>query len=150
MEKWLHQQFKNGRGHGYRPMPTRPMPMKLRLFTLYIILQLFTSAAWATPGTAEFYRTNNESALEKGTAVDPTPATSVRTNPFTTELTVDNALLVTRYSVMNMLGQQLLSGDNNDSATLTIDSTRLPKGIYLLVLQTLNGKKITIRVVKSE
>ena len=98
----------------------------------------------------DFYRQNNESALENGTVVDPTPAASVRTNPFTTELTVDNALQVTRYTVMNMLGQPQLSGESNDSATLTIDSTRLPKGIYLLVLQTSNGKKITIRVVKSE
>ena len=126
------------------------MPMKVRFFTLYTTLLLSAASGWATPGTAAFYASNNELALEKVTTAEPTPAATVRTNPFTTEITVDNAVQVTRYTVMNMLGQPQLSGENNSSATLTIDSTRLPKGIYLLVLQTSNGKKTTIRIVKSE
>ena len=124
--------------------------MKVRFFTLYTTLLLSTASAWATPSTAEFYTSNNESALEKVTTAEPTPVATVRTNPFTTEITVDNAAQVTRYTVMNMLGQPQLSGENNGATTLTIESTTLPKGVYLLVLQTANGKKTTIRIVKSE
>lgn len=124
--------------------------MKRRFFTLYTILLLSAASAWATSSTAVFGQLSNLPALENATPADPIPAATVRTNPFTTEITVDNATLVTRYTVMNMLGQPQLTGDSNSAITLTIDTTTLPKGIYLLVLQTANGKKNTIRVVKSE
>ena len=85
------------------------------------------------------------------TAVETTTQNNVavRSNPFTSELTLDNATQVIRYTVMNMLGQPVISGANNGLSTLTIDGTRLPNGVYLLVLQTTSGKH-TVRVVKGE
>ena len=68
-------------------------------------------------------------------------------NPVTDVLNISFSENISGYSVFNMVGQQVLVGKINATATY-VDMSTLPAGSYLVQIQTANGSKM-IKLIKN-
>ncbi|MCX6189434.1 MAG: T9SS type A sorting domain-containing protein [Bacteroidetes bacterium] len=74
-------------------------------------------------------------------------ATKIYPNPATTSLTIEASQSITRVSLFNVLGQEVLTSMPNASS-LTLDIASLPKGIYV-VQSIIDGNVSTSKLIKE-
>ena len=72
---------------------------------------------------------------------------SIYPNPATNYLTITQAEDITEVAIYNMLGQRMLSQQNDFGATMKLDIADLPEGTYLMQANTPEGPK-AIQFVK--
>jgi hypothetical protein len=70
-------------------------------------------------------------------------------NPFTSSILVDNAASVRKYSISNIIGQQLVSGTVDGMSQIEIGTENLPQGIYLITFENALGEKAVRKMIKK-
>ena len=76
------------------------------------------------------------------------PDVTVFPNPARNEVYIEGAEKGTNYTLVNILGQQLLSGTITDEKQ-AVNTSNLRPGIYVIQLSTPNGQSGSIRIVKQ-
>jgi hypothetical protein len=69
-------------------------------------------------------------------------------NPFSENITVDNAEMVTRVVITNLIGQVVMDMPMNGSQQ-TIETGNLNKGVYLITFMANNGERVVRKMVKQ-
>ncbi len=72
---------------------------------------------------------------------------SVYPNPFTNVLTFENLNSTSSFSISNILGETIMSNKITQN-NLTINTSELNKGIYIITFEGMNGKKYSERIIK--
>jgi hypothetical protein len=70
-------------------------------------------------------------------------------NPFTSSILVDNAASIRKYSISNIIGQQLVSGNVDGMSQIEIGTENLPQGIYLITFENVLGEKAVRKMIKK-
>lgn len=70
-------------------------------------------------------------------------------NPFTNTITISDAERFENYSITTITGQTIANAKTDGKQTVTINSSNLPKGVYLLVLSQKNGEAVVRKIVKE-
>jgi hypothetical protein len=70
-------------------------------------------------------------------------------NPFTSSILVDNAASIRKYSISNIIGQQLVSGNVDGMSQIEIGTENLPQGIYLITFENALGEKAVRKMIKK-
>lgn len=68
-------------------------------------------------------------------------------NPFGERITLSNPAAVNRVIVANIIGQNLMDVNTNGAAT--IETSKLPKGVYLVTFEAANGERIVRKMIKK-
>jgi M6 family metalloprotease-like protein/uncharacterized repeat protein (TIGR02543 family) len=84
-------------------------------------------------------------AVETGTFA----GVEIYPNPFSSSITINNALKVSRVVVTNLIGQKVLESELNGKANETIPTERFAKGIYLVTLYSGSGERMIRKMVKE-
>jgi hypothetical protein len=74
---------------------------------------------------------------------------SIFPNPFSNTLTLNYVEKFKRYSIVTATGQTLISESINGNQSLSINTQRLSKGIYMLVLTGKDGELVVKKLVKE-
>lgn len=93
-------------------------------------------------------------------AADVTLATSTPTNdwrnsistypnPFSSAITIDNVSSVSRISVSNLIGQQVISVKLNGENRIELSTENFAQGIYLITIENAKGEKVVRKMVKK-
>jgi len=72
---------------------------------------------------------------------------SIGPNPFTNSITIANANMFTKITVINTIGQTVMQLNNNRNEAVILSTQSLSKGIYLVILKTAEGKTIARKVI---
>ena len=70
-------------------------------------------------------------------------------NPFTNSIELANAADVKRVTITNLLGQQIKDVVYSKSEKITIPTSDLAKGIYLITIEAINGQRVVRKMVKE-
>lgn len=103
--------------------------------------QVATTASYTYAGTADVQLEAVFSLISSVKQIEST--VGVYPNPFTTSLTVENALPASKIQLFDLNGKEVLSAKQ-----ATISTAKLQKGAYVLKFTTLEGAK-SLRVVKE-
>ncbi len=74
---------------------------------------------------------------------------SIYPNPFENEVQICNISLVKRIVVLNSVGSQVLTFENNGNDHLSISTKELPSGFYLISFQNQNGETAVRKLIKQ-
>ncbi|HPF93797.1 MAG TPA: T9SS type A sorting domain-containing protein, partial [Tenuifilaceae bacterium] len=69
-------------------------------------------------------------------------------NPFTSTVWIDNAESASRISVVNLIGQQVISITHDGSNRAMIPTNDLPSGVYLVTIVNNQGQKAVRKMIK--
>ncbi|HDP54772.1 MAG TPA: T9SS type A sorting domain-containing protein, partial [Bacteroidetes bacterium] len=69
-------------------------------------------------------------------------------NPFTNTVWIDNAESASRISVVNLIGQQVISITHDGSNRAMIPTNDLPSGVYLVTIVNNQGQKAVRKMIK--
>ncbi|MDD2550218.1 MAG: Ig-like domain-containing protein [Bacteroidales bacterium] len=104
-----------------------------------------------------YYSYSNAKILPRF-AADITPYTSVTTiwgesinaypNPFTSTLYVDNVENASRVTIINLIGQQVMSVNLTNTNRAEISTSNLPSGVYLVTIVNNQGQKAVRKMIK--
>ncbi|HZJ74945.1 MAG TPA: T9SS type A sorting domain-containing protein, partial [Perlabentimonas sp.] len=69
-------------------------------------------------------------------------------NPFTSTLYVDNVENASRVTIINLIGQQVMSVNLTNTNRAEISTSNLPSGVYLVTIVNNQGQKTVRKMIK--
>jgi hypothetical protein len=70
-------------------------------------------------------------------------------NPFSNTINIKNAEMVSQIRISNLVGQEVIHYINDGSAQISISADNLNQGIYIMIVETMDGKHLTTKIVKK-
>ncbi len=85
-----------------------------------------------------------------GTSINPDELSSVNVypNPFSQLISIANAQRVKQVEVTNVLGQKIMTIVNNGNEMISIDSSKLPTGVYIVTLYSVENSSRIVKMIK--
>ena len=80
---------------------------------------------------------------------NPLSKLSLYPNPFNRYISIDKAQGATRVIVSNIIGQILIEQKLSSNEKLTLDTQNLPKGVYMVIVDTNNGERVVRKMIKQ-
>lgn len=69
-------------------------------------------------------------------------------NPFNKVLIIENAQDIVRVTLVNIIGQKIVSQENSGNI-ITVNTEELRPGVYLMLLEMTNGERIIKKIIKN-
>lgn len=102
----------------------------------------------ANYGTQAKNFTKKNTDIENITIVEDASLT-IYPNPNKGFFTIKSDNEITSYSIVDVLGKQVVFNNTNNSKEQNVDISRLPNGIYFIQLQTISGDIVNKKIIKK-
>ncbi len=70
-------------------------------------------------------------------------------NPFNKTLIIENAQNIVRVTLVNIIGQKMVSNNNNSDNIITLNTEELREGVYIMLLEMTNGERVVKKIIKN-
>ena len=70
-------------------------------------------------------------------------------NPFLDNIIVNNGDRISRYKILNLLGQEIIAGIHDKASILNLNCTNIMPGCYILILQGVEGEMYSAKILKK-
>ncbi len=107
------------------------------------------SATYSSP-EGESVPSNTVSVTITDTGIIPDELSSVNVfpNPFNQQISIANAQRVKHVEVTNVLGQKVITFVNNGNEMLSIETSKLPTGVYIINIISVENSSRIVKMIK--